>query len=457
MMGIRWTALILFFAVVSVAGAAEDQATVHEDRTRVDQWNRFAARLYEVHRERMAGRQIRTETKEGGYGGDFSKGFHYVETSYFDRESGRLLARIRRNKAKPDILHTIEENFYDAKGRVIRDYTAAWLPRFHNAPYQTLIDLHVYNGKLHAFRQFDASGEIIFEKCEGSYSGKAVNMSLEDYEIPTNQMEMSGVYLACFSGLPSVAGKWLDPRSELPARQRSSRSDLDPGQQLAKLNAQLKREPRNGKLYIRRGDLLFAQHEFDRAVVDYDRAIRLNPKLDQAWFGRGMALGRAGKLDRAIADLTVFVQRNPESSVGFTKRGIRRVWNGDLKQARRDLERAIELDPGNSEAHDDLGVLFARDHEYALAMQHFRKAIRHDASYAKAYHNLATTYYLKGNPKESLTWVEGALALDPENRNSLLLKSEALLALGREDEARIIRDEAEQLPQGNWTERLGVQ
>jgi len=454
----RWMAAVLALIVLSpTVWAASTEQSVHEDRARVEKWNRFADRLYQVHLKRIAAIPVRTESHVGSYGGDFSAGFHFIETSYFDRASGRLLDRIRVNKAKPKVLHTIELNIYDRQGRVIRDYTAAYLPRFHNAPYQPLIDLYSYHGKLQAFRQWDASGEVLREQCQGSYMGKDVSLSYEDYEMPTDPMQESGVYLACFAALPKTAGKWLNPLSELAPGVDPVGSAGSSDGRIAALSARLQREPHNAALYVERGDALFVQHDFERAVADYSAAIQIDPHLDRAWFGRGMALGREGKLDPAIADLSVYLQRHPHSSVGFTKRGIRKVWKGDLRGARRDLEKAIALDATNSEAHDDLGVLFARRHEYERAIKNFRIAIQHDSSYAKAYHNLAMTYYLTAKRKSALKFVNDALALDPKNRNSLLLKAALLTDLGQDDQAHSLRTEAKQLPAGNWTERLSLE
>jgi tetratricopeptide (TPR) repeat protein len=453
----RWMAVaIALIALSSTAWAASTDQAVRVDQARVDKWNRFADRLYQVHLKRIAAVPVRTESHVGSYGGDYAAGFHFIETSYFDRASGRLLDRVRVNKAKPKVIHTIELNFYDHNGRVIRDYTAAYLPNFHNAPYQTLIDLYSYHGKLKAFRQWDASGEVLREQCEGSYMGKDVSLSYEDYEMPTDPMHESGVYLACFAALPKTAGKWLNPLSELSSGVDRVGSAGSSDGRIAALSARLQREPRNAALHADRGDALFAHHDFEHAVADYSAAIRIDPRLDRAWFGRGMALGREGKLDPAIADLSVYLQRHPHSSVGFTKRGIRKVWKGDLRGAKRDLEKAIALDATNSEAHDDLGVLFARRHEYERAIENFRIAIRHDSSYAKAYHNLALTYYLTAKRKRALKFVNDALALDPKNRNSLLLKATLLADLGSNDQAHRLRAEANQLPAGNWTERLSL-
>jgi hypothetical protein len=66
-------------------------------------------------------------------------------------------------------------------------------------------------------------------------------------------------------------------------------------------------------------------------------------------------------------------------------------------------------------------------------------------------------YYLVGREQEALTSVGQAIKLVPEDRNALLLKSKILESLGRHKEAERVREEAEFLPAGNWSERMPVQ
>ena len=105
---------------------------------------------------------------------------------------------------------------HDDQGRVVRDYAAAYLPEGRNAPIQTLINLHAYNGGLHAFRQFDASGSRIYEFCEGNHGGEPVRLQLFEEDLvgtseAAERILASPVYSACFEGLPAQAGRYLDP------------------------------------------------------------------------------------------------------------------------------------------------------------------------------------------------------------------------------------------------------
>ena len=212
-------------------------------------------------------------------------------------------------------------------------------------------------------------------------------------------------------------------------------------------------EAPTARRYVERGDVYYLLNDMHRAVEDYGRAIKLDTGNDEAYFGRGMALARMGLVDEGIADLSVYIQRHPNSSVAYTKRGVRNIWRNDLEAAERDLSRAIELDPKNAEAHDDLGVVNAKRNRIRQAAKHFSTAIQLDPNYQKAYHNLAICFHVGGQAQAALEIVDAGLSLDEANRSSLMLKSAILKTLGRTKEATALADQAEFLPEDNWTER----
>lgn len=452
------------------AAAKQEMAHVKEDKTHITTWNAFADKLYQLHTQLIAGRDIRTEEKVGGYGGvarsypDF-----YREVKYYHRASGRLLSTIQWELENPEQIHTIEVFIHDQHGRVVRDYLAAFLPHFRNAPIQTLINFHNQDDELRAFRQFDASGARIYERCDGRLFDQHVQISLEDYELAAQgsyrpRVMDSEAYLNCFGELPVEAGDYLDPLADAPTLREpdpTTRAALPENPDsvetaVATYGAALERNPNDADTLVKRGHALFLLRDFHGAVADLDRAIALNAKLDDAWFWRGMARGRMGQIAGGIADLTVFIDRNPRSSLAFTKRGVRHLWQGEREAAESDLRKAIELDPLNAEAHDDLGVVLAQRGDLPEAIEHFSATIRYDPNYQKAYHNLATVYFLTEQMEPALRMVDMSLSLSPDARDSRILKSEILHKLGRFEEATELRADAEFLPEGNWSERLAA-
>lgn len=189
-----------------------------EDAVHVQTWNRFTDDVYALHLKQIKGRDIIENSKICGYPGD--KDF-YIEVEYVDKKTKRLLSRICWEKANPDRIHVIEVYVYDRKGRVIRDYTSAYLPHFRNAPTQTLIALHQYTGKLHAIRIFDASAEIVTEKCTGRYKGKDVFILMDIDDILAARDNRNGLmqtseYHRCFDGMESDVTPYLRAENDQP-------------------------------------------------------------------------------------------------------------------------------------------------------------------------------------------------------------------------------------------------
>ena len=218
------TLLFLLLAAIGLIPAtsvnADQQSEVQVNNQQVRTWNAFASALYEVHQHLVNTHDVRSEQRIGGYGGVSAGEDFYRELRTYDTKSGRLLSQIRWETAHPDRIHTIEVFIYDNSGRLVRDYAAAYMPVFHNAPFQTLINLHSYNQDLHAYRQFDASDALIYEQCTGRLLGQTVNISLDEDQIPTDassiaDARMRRAYGACFAALPTSAQPYLNPLAEL--------------------------------------------------------------------------------------------------------------------------------------------------------------------------------------------------------------------------------------------------
>lgn len=200
--------LFLLTLVSTVVNATEP---VKEDSKHVRVWNKFADDTLRLHKQLTDGKNLQVKTKVGGYANlkDF-----YIEHRYFYND--KLISKVQWEREHPETLHTIEVYVHDNKGRVIRDFMAAYLPFFHNAPTQTLISFHHYNDNLHAFRSFDASGDKVLERCTGkNKKGEEVNMLLDENDLFNDPDNIIGSkeYNSCFAGLTqNKLGKYILPQ-----------------------------------------------------------------------------------------------------------------------------------------------------------------------------------------------------------------------------------------------------
>ena len=98
-----------------------------------------------------------------------------------------------------------------------------------------------------------------------------------------------------------------------------------------------------------RGNAYLAKGEHDRAIRDYNEAIRLDPKNvrafnDRAFNNRGVAYRKKGDFDRALQDLDEAIRLNPSYAIAFANRADVYEKRGEHVRAVRDYDEAIRLD-----------------------------------------------------------------------------------------------------------------
>jgi tetratricopeptide (TPR) repeat protein len=96
--------------------------------------------------------------------------------------------------------------------------------------------------------------------------------------------------------------------------------------------------------YTSRGVEWRAKGQLDRAIADHTQAIKLDPKLSEAFYNRGNAYGDKGENDRAIADYDQAIRLSPKFVGALNNRGLARRLKGDTAGGDADIARAKQLD-----------------------------------------------------------------------------------------------------------------
>ena len=107
----------------------------------------------------------------------------------------------------------------------------------------------------------------------------------------------------------------------------------------------------------KQGYAAFNSGDTDRAISDFNEAIRLDSEDPTAFNGRAIAYSRKGNTDRAIADYNEAVRLNPQLAGAFNGRGNAYSKKGDTDRAIADYNEAIRLDPNYADAFCNRGYL----------------------------------------------------------------------------------------------------
>jgi len=123
---------------------------------------------------------------------------------------------------------------------------------------------------------------------------------------------------------------------------------------LADYEAAIRVDPNNPALFRDRGILWRRYGDLDRALVDFDRAIRMGFSDAAAYNERGLVWYEKKSLDRAIADFNQALKINPNLVDALINRGNALRRKGDLDHAIADFDEAIRIDPNADEARHAL-------------------------------------------------------------------------------------------------------
>ena len=142
-----------------------------------------------------------------------------------------------------------------------------------------------------------------------------------------------------------------------------------------------------GFAYNNRGLAYDDKGEYDRAIEDFDQAIRLDPTAAETFNNRGVARSHKGQFDRAIGDYDQAIALDPGYAEAYSNRGSALGDKGQYDRAIRDFDRAIELQPDNAFAYNNRGVIYGETGRYDRAVEDFDVAIKLNSSYAEALNN----------------------------------------------------------------------
>jgi lipoprotein NlpI len=149
--------------------------------------------------------------------------------------------------------------------------------------------------------------------------------------------------LLCVGGVatPAAAGNerdWDDCNADDPVRSlvACTRILLD------------KHEKKRALAFYNRGYVYKIRGDLERAIADYDHAIRLEPEAAAFYYDRGVAYHAGGGVNRAIVDYNKAIRLDPGSFRAYRARGLAYLYSGASAKALADVSQASEIDPKNA-------------------------------------------------------------------------------------------------------------
>ena len=171
-----------------------------------------------------------------------------------------------------------------------------------------------------------------------------------------------------------------------------------------------------------RGKAYADKVEPDRALADYDQAIKLSPEFVQAYVQRGFTHMRSKKdYGAALRDLDKAIKLEPKYAASWAYRGDALYMSGKEELAIASFAQSIKLNPNWMWPPNNRGELYADRGDYELAIKDFDLVIRVSGEkYAMGWNNRCRVLAIVGRLEQALSDCDQALKIDAKFTNYMV-------------------------------------
>ncbi|MEC4983368.1 MAG: tetratricopeptide repeat protein [Oscillatoria sp. PMC 1068.18] len=226
---------------------------------------------------------------------------------------------------------------------------------------------------------------------------------------------------------------WLEVEASLPP--------ILTGQEITRINESLLNRlevPKNSQdaiAWLNYGNKLWRLQQYDEAILAFDRAIALNPKLYQAWYAKGLTLRFQKRYREAVIAFEQAITQSQENfAPAWRGKGQALIGLGANREALESLEAAIAISPDDFALHALRGEVLQELEANQQAISAYTQAIK-IKPHPWVYYNRGTVYSREGNNQAAIADFNRALDLKPNYAAAFNNRGNAHFEIGDEDEA----------------------
>ena len=187
--------------------------------------------------------------------------------------------------------------------------------------------------------------------------------------------------------------------------------------------------------YERLGDQYLSQGNLETGFIQYDKALRLDPKQTRIRYKIGRLFLEKGLPEEAKKEFQQILKGEPNHALSHEGMGRVYIKTGEISEAEKSFLTATQLDSNLWQAHNFLGIIYDRQRRFEDAVNQYKIAISLHPNDSTLFNNLGMSLFLKEEYEKAIKAYFEGLKIDPSNGkicNNLAL---ALYKLGRYGEA----------------------
>lgn len=200
----------------------------------------------------------------------------------------------------------------------------------------------------------------------------------------------------------------------------------------------LTQRPNDAAAHFDLGYVFTAQKEKDKAIVEYRRAVQLDPKMMDAQLNLGISL-LSDDPKNAVEPFENVTTLDSSFERGHFLLGVAEERSGNAAAAEKEYGAAIKLNPNDADAHEALGRMYLAAGKAADAEGEFREVLRlkpnDQETDPEAELGLAESLVRQKRDADAVGALTTYLNANPNDAKARFMQASALADLGKNDEA----------------------
>lgn len=169
--------------------------------------------------------------------------------------------------------------------------------------------------------------------------------------------------------------------------------------------------------YNKRGET-YRLEDYDKAIADFDKAIRIDPSLADALFNKGKLYLALENQKEAIIYLTQALDIDPKNNDARRIRATCLTVSKEYEKAAADYTLLLENGINDSETYLQRAKLYDNLGKQAKSLSDYNESIRLDKKNKDAYISRGMLYYMESQFEEALADLNRYLALEPNAKGN---------------------------------------
>lgn len=206
-------------------------------------------------------------------------------------------------------------------------------------------------------------------------------------------------------------------------------------QAMVDFNKAIALDPDYAEAYNNRSTAHLLMDNFGQAVVDCTQALKLAPDFVAAYVNRGIALTGLREYEQALADYNKALELAPQNVYAYYNRANTYLWMDKYKEAIGDYNQTITLKPEFVAAYVNRGLVHGELKHFQEALADYTQAIALNPDYVYAYYNRANLHRELNNHQQAIDDYSKVVELNPEHRYVYENRGDLYAVIGDEERA----------------------